>query len=1659
MMSVRRLSVPMLVMLAVMLAAGTAFAQTGKRKQADSHIGVAKNLNNFEDAQYTSIQAAVNAAKAGQTIEILDTEVYDGQVTIDGRETSPWTAVTGGSKHGLRIRYVPPSGTAPNSNFARPTIRYRDTQNTSPTSVQQAKTDGELPGSGGNFETCGALRIIRAEGVVIDGIAVDGVSAYPFGASGVWCDQNGQNCSNLFHGSAAITLVVAGGAVIRNCDIKNAYFGINVKDRNTGGVFGNPNPADNDNTVPLSTFGTVGGHLIEYNRIHNNSVGMFFESAWDLGSSVRYNLIYNNNHTTTTSGLITIDKNNQSAGAFLFKDMYLSPVAIYNNTLYNNTGNFLGNWKMGGQHLIFNNIFSKSDPEKNPSPYMVIDALFPNRMHNCVFSANVQIQTQQQSNFNCDNALAPGGAYVNDVRLQGFANPEKSRVNLKICNNGVPTNPPQTQGVDMTQPGARILGAQQNTIPRFPTTGDNVANVRWLQTEGYNAGGVSLAALFQSVDETNANFLVPKWDHPDVIEYIKNKGWTNIGVRNADGTLADLGAFPSSGGQQKTVGRLKPSNVVLVSGGTRADASVFFSVEGGATFSNPKIKYLRWVAPIPVQTESSWANDFTIVPASSLQRITNPPPTVLSVGNNQFTFTLPSALAGSSQYGFFEIVVEGTDANGNTVVSDVGFLPYRQLEYFLDVEFYNGTTKVTSVKAGDQITMRVTARRGTSPFSTGPLNELTFRLQSAADAFVYSPGGAELTSVKNATTPISNHTVYFTKAGKESVMGTGLYESGSQRLVFLGVGDITVLPADPKKLVFVNPIPKSQVGENGIPPVINRGLPLDVLVEVRDMYDNPVGAGQTVGIVSNYPDRGNVVSPTATTGADGVARFVANVTNGETNDRFELTASMTGVTPDVALLRIGRVMDRLLVFYGNVGGGTAWAADWEANADSAIIGTIGEWKKVVVKAVSPDAVLTTQGGFVLVEPDNPLLIFASNPDGTGQGTIFPVTNGVATFYVGSLPSDVNVMGGITVTLLRSNDPGDRNNAISPGQRGEITFEKRIEGIIDAMVYGDGNGRPLRVDIRYDGSGATFASGLTKPDSVSLTWARGEEALITAAVTVLDSVTIRASFVNAAGASLFTTTGYTDISGDGRNLVMVYGGSATDDGVNAAFPVYEAIGPVIAAGGEQIAGRNSPIIMENLDPANVLDTIIIQLSEPLRGGAAESFVGATSIVYSETGGDPATGGTPLEVESAFLDVNSGANAYRLVLARGATRPQGGGWIRFNGANESIKDMAGQQGPSDNGVHVNNRWVQLIKKEVPPSVEAAWYTSDPITGIQDFVYLTFNKKVDLAWFTGGYFTFGAGRTDSSAVGNYLSIKSDDSMTVVVNLRLAWPGQDRSKVVTSGMLPVRVGTNPVQGWDVMPAQAADRAAPVLVSAKLIKGAPKGGGDYYQDTLEIVYSEPPSAAARQITQPVVICRGTSKAPIIPIPTLLDLGRGAGVSGTSYFKVMYLVEDGRTNELLQNDSVYINWDGVPLASQMSDGETPPNYQGVENRNVPLTIESKISWDRYVKNNPFFFTTGDNNNRGATVVVSPGANGVTFQEVKAKIRLYDNIGNLIIDTTVVSPTADSIVWNWSGHNSKGRMVGTGTYLFKAICDVTEKGETSPASTERIVERIGFVRRK
>jgi len=1611
---------------------------------------------------FKTIQEAVNAAKPGQVIEILDTEIYDEQVTIDGRgewntpsewdgkNQGPIKRVMGG-KNGITIRYAP-TGARLFGNHARPTIRWKDTENRSPKNYNESKVEGQLPGQSGNFETNGALRILWAQGVTIDGIKVDGGGLAPFENKAVW-DQK----YPLFHGNAAITLAVAGGTIIKNCDITNGYFGINIKDRNTGGVFGNPNPADNDKTIPLSGFGKVGNHLFEYNKIHGNMTGMFFESSWDLGSTIRYNLIYSNIHDTKALPTLE-DPSNAIGGAILFKDVKYTPVAIYNNTFYNNTGNIMGGWKVGTPHLIFNNIFGKPSYAvgvQTAMPNSVGNAMFehkfPYRMHNSLFSATADLKFEKRNMGDCKRDAVRDS--TGKELIPGIYGQEIFGITQVRISNNIPNPTPGATQVTCLAPIDDKTVSTNEFIPHGAlltgTVFETSANIRWLETTKSIDGTEN---LFVSTDTASTDFLKPRWDHPLVGQFIKGKGWKDIGMKNSDGSDADIGAISSTGRALATEARIKPSNVVLVNG-TNAKASFRVDVEGGQ-MNNAKISFLRWVAPLPTNPPDPSGNAAPAVPKSS-HTIINSTSGVTVNGNNTVSFTIPAlppetAADSLGQYGFFEVVVSGTDANGNPVTSDIGFLPYRKLSYTLKIEVFapGSNTPTKTVNAGEQYTLKVTPCKGSDPATCGSytesnLSEISYELQSDAAAFMYKWGTETPLTYDGPDAKMGSggktYDVYFTRAGAETIMGSGVAPlSGDNRLVFLGTADITVKPGVPDHIIFTDPIPLSQLGTANAP-VINRGVGKSVTVEVQDKYGNTVEEAVKVTISSDKTDIGDVGAPgsintkTVTTdGTTGIATFEARVTNGKVGDNFDMTATATwdGKTigpkadkENIARLRVGRALDRLQVFYSD--------ADGVYDPNAKIEGLVGDgkWYKITVKVLVGDSLATGQTGkYVEVWPGDDRLVFYPTPDGTGTANgPFSLTDGVAVFYVG-VPLSSESIEDACIDVLALTGSKDPDGGITMNNRCNIWFKKPDTKILRAVVYGNGNGQPDSLLIHYkDGTNLTVSG---KPAKVELMWpttlADANRVTLSAdgsRLKVVDDTTLS---VNLVGLGTNVPKGYTTIAEDG--LLKVYNNAADPSDVEPLFPLEDGIGPILAKSGQ--AGGTNPQKIENT--GNPYDTLVLTVSENI------SCTSIKTLLWDNSPSSPdglGSGGTSITVEGW---VQESSAKCKVTVAAGTLDV--GDWIRFNSA-DGIKDG------KLNAVLADNRWAQLTDKQVQPTVSEAWYTSNDSTGRVNYIYIRFSKGVDIdSWFSGEVIDFGAGKPKiSTGTAGVFTPASPGSDTLVVNLEKANVYQD--KVMTSGSLSFILKYTATPPWDdpysVPLVDPDDRANPVLAEAVEMRI----GVDGAKDTLLVYYSEEVKA---NFDMPLEIKSQKDGTLCQPILTPLS------PSGTL---VKYAVDDmspcsdkGFTPGI--GDLVHIYVGGSEFVADGKGNE----QRASNNRWVKLDV--KIEMVCVVKNNPFKANEAALGNSGGLGIEIRPKTGSLNGKLYGGIKIFDNLGALVVDTSFTKDNVKDdqngkIMWNWNGTNKKGRVVGTGTYLLRAWA----KSEDGSKKLDVVNKPLGVVRGK
>ncbi|NLW33369.1 MAG: hypothetical protein GXY77_18135, partial [Fibrobacter sp.] len=992
-------------------------------------------------ADFTSIQKAIDASGTNDIVEILDNGIYEEQVNIDSTKT------------GLTLRAA---------SILKPTIKWRDTLSTFPETPMEAQDNAlttEAEKKGIYFDQNGALRILRAQKITIEGIIIDGGGPYPFYGSGVW------GASDLFHGNSALVLWISGDAVIRNCEMQNAYFGIAVKDRNLGGVFANVNPRDNDSTknAPLSGFGKTGNHLFEQNRIHDNSWGMFFESAWDRGSVVRYNLFYENHHASSSfaekvSGMGG-EGGNQSGGAVLLKDVRHSPVAFYNNTFWHNIINIGGQWQAGAQHLIFNNIFgppaelwSEDDIFGNNAENFAMDIAHIYRLKHNLYSvmkewnsAEVYIgmnltdpetgQNVQSEPQNVDVTLPIISNDLRELEKGGYFN-----VTIPYSSGDVDTVI-YTDNNQVISPGALILGKSAEPFP-------SDANNRWFEP------------VFKSTDPENPNFLVPDWNDTSMFKYVVDKGYPDAGILDADGSIADLGAIPYNGELPSDKIVINPTKPVIISGsGGNTKATINFRMYSIAgEMKDPQIKYIRWIYKLPDQKDT-WGKQADIIEREGIYIPTENP--TVQMGLNTMALSIP-ALGTNDSTGFFEIIVEGTGSNGQKVTSSVGFIPYRELKYEFEIKVLdlNETTELDQVQVGTPVKMQIIPRKidGTQLDKDITVDYVNLAL-SSIEYNLKDTSGNDLLFLTGLPVTGTIVPVMFTRipdGGMEMITATGMFDTTSSEGftdAIMGASDpIRILPGDPATIEFQDP----PSGNKNYPGIIQPGELRETLLYVFDKYGNKVITPADVSVKSLSSEIGNFIgSKNGKSDESGEVIFDSLVVvNGTTDDVFAIEAKLVfngkDLGYDTTYLKVGKITDRFVIFYSDTNG---------YNPTIIIDECSSERVPVTIRAMASENIIETRNTKFQIAFDKQGLAAYGSKTSSEPVTQATLVDGETVIWVQPNVPEIN-NGTIEIIPV-----GDRT--ILKGSRDGINFRYCDNPVGSAFYYTDyGNGAVNRIEIHF-----------------------------------------------------------------------------------------------------------------------------------------------------------------------------------------------------------------------------------------------------------------------------------------------------------------------------------------------------------------------------------------------------------------------------------------------------------------------------------------------------------------------------------------------------------------------------------------------------------------
>ncbi|MCX7727690.1 MAG: T9SS type A sorting domain-containing protein, partial [Chitinispirillaceae bacterium] len=227
------------------------------------------------------------------------------------------------------------------------------------------------------------------------------------------------------------------------------------------------------------------------------------------------------------------------------------------------------------------------------------------------------------------------------------------------------------------------------------------SNIRWLEFDE----GVK----FISTDPASPDFLTPDWNDSLVQKYIVDQGWPECGVKDVDGSIADIGAVSKTGERPIDIVTIRPTRAMWYQPENKS-LNLSFSITPriGEMFS-PKMIYLRLIKNIDKMIIGGFGKDSPILPQENIQTITLPETLPLQMGINEYTISIEDSI---SKYSFIEMIVEGEGTKGNKFTSSVGFLPLRRKHnYYLNIELRDKEKdiKIDEVKVGIPVILYIEA--------------------------------------------------------------------------------------------------------------------------------------------------------------------------------------------------------------------------------------------------------------------------------------------------------------------------------------------------------------------------------------------------------------------------------------------------------------------------------------------------------------------------------------------------------------------------------------------------------------------------------------------------------------------------------------------------------------------------------------------------------------------------------------------------------------------------------------------------------------------------------------------------------------------------------------------------------------------------------------
>ncbi|HMA64762.1 MAG: hypothetical protein ACM31E_10525 [Fibrobacterota bacterium] len=337
------------------------------------------------------------------------------------------------------------------------------------------------------------------------------------------------------------------------------------------------------------------------------------------------------------------------------------------------------------------------------------------------------------------------------------------------------------------------------------------------------------------------------------------------------------------------------------------------------------------------------------------------------------------------------------------------------------------------------------------------------------------------------------------------------------------------------------------------------------------------------------------------------------------------------------------------------------------------------------------------------------------------------------------------------------------------------------------------------------------------------------------------------------------------------------------------------------------------------------------------------------------------------------------------------------------------------------HLNNEPVIITLLKGPAGVASAIYLDANADGYIDSVRVKFKRPVTLDEINLMTVVLHLeNKVDNIIVDqNSLTLISDSIVGFGINVKAI-----SQKVNTSMMIELSIVFSSAPVKPVL-ATVSDKAAPVIVSAKILPGSNlDDGSGRLSDTLLAEMSEKLSEPLG--SEPFNFITGSNGA------RYSLLLRMVGSTNTTY---RFIVENTNGNMINSGDSIWLN--SVAKVSDIN-GSIQEN---TKNRRVALSIVwPPAKWKVAIGPNPFKpgeTVVPDNiPDRGkgfGTVIRIKPTSSVNINNVNVTCKIYDLFGNMLFEKKC-SNQGDSFYVVWDGSNKNYRTVGAGTYKVVAICD-------------------------